>query len=344
LCDVIDCLLEKKPGRRFASAKRVRERLVSLLSRAQRDGLGRRRFAPIRRKRLRGRAFWDAAAALLLGVLVIGALWPWPRSWPRVSEWQDLHEHVSDAVTPRSEREFARDWAESDRSVGRSKTTTSFIHVGDAWNRELEALIRSLTDLEARENPKATTEGEKNETADRQDVCGVRGVGRCRMVGREHCERAGRAAQGGRQADKTEWKVSAEEAHQVAEDREQVEADAWQAAEEARKAAVDAANQAREIQLQVAEPIVAGLHVGNGVSAKIRKAAEELRDAKGDDAQEKANSKLRDLLGQYFAEDMTHRQKELDSIEARRQKLHAQLDRRRARKQDIPYAASNETS
>ena len=58
LCDVIDRLLEKKPGRRFANAEEVRERLASLLSRAQRDGLGRRRFARIRREPLRGRALW----------------------------------------------------------------------------------------------------------------------------------------------------------------------------------------------------------------------------------------------------------------------------------------------
>ena len=54
LCDVIDRLLEKKPGRRFADARRrCASGLASLLSRAQRDGLGRRRFARIRRERLR---------------------------------------------------------------------------------------------------------------------------------------------------------------------------------------------------------------------------------------------------------------------------------------------------
>ena len=135
--------------------------------------------------------------------------------------------------------------------------------------------------------------------------------------------------------DKASWQLSAEEAHQVAEDRKQAESDAWQAAEEARKAAEDATKQARDIQIQVATPIMAGIQAGNGMTAKIRKAAEELCDAKGDDAHEKANSKLRDLLDQYFEEDMTHRQKELESIETRLQKLHAQLDRRRAKKQEI---------
>ena len=163
LCDVIDRLLEKKPGRRFANAEEVRERLASLLSRAQRDGLGRRRFARIRRERLRGRAFWSAAVGAMLAVLVAGAVWAWPRWWPRASEGKGAGagEQVEEVVTPRSEREFVRDWAESERAVGQSETATSFVHVGDAWNRELEALKHSLTDLEARETPKAPTKGDK---------------------------------------------------------------------------------------------------------------------------------------------------------------------------------------
>jgi hypothetical protein len=138
-----------------------------------------------------------------------------------------------------------------------------------------------------------------------------------------------------KEGDKAKWKLSAEEAHQVAEDRKQAESDARQAAQEARNAAEEAAHQARDIQIQIAPSVVAGYQPENGMATKIRKAAEELRDAKDDAAHEKANAKLRDLLDQYFEEDMTHRQKELESIETRLQKLHAQLDRRRAKKQEI---------
>jgi eukaryotic-like serine/threonine-protein kinase len=163
LCDVVDRLLEKKPGRRFASAEEVRERLASLLSRAQRDGLGRRRFARIRREPLRGHPFWAAAAGLMAVVVVAGAVWTWPKSWPRANEGQgaDVGEHIEEVVTPRSEREFVNDWAESERAVGQTETATSFVHVGDAWNRELEALKHSLTELESRENPTAPTKGDK---------------------------------------------------------------------------------------------------------------------------------------------------------------------------------------
>ena len=109
-----------------------------------------------------------------------------------------------------------------------------------------------------------------------------------------------------------------------------------QAAEEARKAAEEATKQVGDVRVKIAvPPFGGGPWTENGMVAKIRKAAEELRDAKDDDAHEKANSKLRDLLDQYFEEDMTRRQKELESIEARLQKLHAQLDRRRAKKQEI---------
>jgi hypothetical protein len=111
--------------------------------------------------------------------------------------------------------------------------------------------------------------------------------------------------------------------------------DAQKAIADARRAAEDAGNRARDIKFQIATPIMADLQFGNPATAKIRQAAEELRDAKDDEAHEKANSKLRDLLDKYFEQDMTHRQKELESIESRLQKLHAQLEHRRAKKQDI---------
>ena len=110
---------------------------------------------------MRGRAFWGAAVGATLAVLVAGVLWTWPRWWPRASEEQGASAKVEDVVTPRSEREFVRNWAESERAVGQSEKTTSFIHVGDEWNRELDALKHSLTDLEARENPTAPTKGDK---------------------------------------------------------------------------------------------------------------------------------------------------------------------------------------
>jgi hypothetical protein len=79
----------------------------------------------------------------------------------------------------------------------------------------------------------------------------------------------------------------------------------------------------------------AGLDVGNSIDAKIRKAAEKLRDAKDEQTKTEAREKLAGLLGQYFDEDMTRREKELAKLKERLEKLTAQLERRRAKKQDI---------
>jgi eukaryotic-like serine/threonine-protein kinase len=160
LSDVIDRLLEKKPGRRFGSAEEVRERLASLLSRAQRDGLGRRRFAGIRGRRMRSRAFWSAVGGLLVAALVVDVVATWPKWWPRAVEQPQVRQETdgASAETAQSERQFMGDWAESEKAVSQLERTTSFMHSGDSWNRELESLKHSLTELEARENPTAKTE------------------------------------------------------------------------------------------------------------------------------------------------------------------------------------------
>ncbi|MEX2306357.1 MAG: hypothetical protein WD738_02120 [Pirellulales bacterium] len=67
----------------------------------------------------------------------------------------------------------------------------------------------------------------------------------------------------------------------------------------------------------------------------IRNAAEELNDAEDDDAKGKAEERLRELLSNYFEDDMARRQTELEDIEKRLSKLREQLDRRRTKKQDI---------
>jgi len=69
--------------------------------------------------------------------------------------------------------------------------------------------------------------------------------------------------------------------------------------------------------------------------AEIRKAAEELRDAKEDQAKETAELHLRDLLLKYFAADMEKRAKELDAMNRRLQKLNEQLQRRQTKMDEI---------
>jgi hypothetical protein len=71
------------------------------------------------------------------------------------------------------------------------------------------------------------------------------------------------------------------------------------------------------------------------VTTAIRKAAETVRDAKGDDAKSAAQKNLADLLNKCYDEDMAQRERELKQIEERLTKLRELLSRRRAKKQDI---------
>jgi hypothetical protein len=67
----------------------------------------------------------------------------------------------------------------------------------------------------------------------------------------------------------------------------------------------------------------------------IRQAAEKLRDAKGNEARSEAEKELRDLLEQYFDDDLQRRQAELGEMEDRLAKLEKQLDRRESKKDEI---------
>jgi serine/threonine protein kinase len=157
--DLIDTLLEKKPGRRYASAEEVCERLAALLSLAQQFGFG-RRFARIRGKRQRRRVFWSAVAGLLLAAAVASVIATWSVWRPRTTEQQPARPAADEAEIARSEREFAGEWKESDQAIDKMERLTSFLSSGDSWNQELESLRHSLTNLEARDNPAAKTEGD----------------------------------------------------------------------------------------------------------------------------------------------------------------------------------------
>lgn len=74
---------------------------------------------------------------------------------------------------------------------------------------------------------------------------------------------------------------------------------------------------------------------GTSVTSAIRKAAEAVRDAKGDEAKSDAQKKLADLLSKSYDDDMVQREHELKQIEERLTKLRELLERRRTKKQEI---------
>jgi hypothetical protein len=82
---------------------------------------------------------------------------------------------------------------------------------------------------------------------------------------------------------------------------------------------------------------IARIHAVPGPDAMsaIRQAADELNNADGDDAKADADAMLRELLSNYFDEDMERRAQELEDIEERVLQLRSQLERRGNHKPDI---------
>jgi len=104
-------------------------------------------------------------------------------------------------------------------------------------------------------------------------------------------------------------------------------------AEKAAKAAEEAAKSAEKYRFDVFS-FVDGRR-SPPVEQKIRQAAVKVRDAQDAAAKSAATAELAKLLDEHFEADMRVRQQELAGIVARLEKLKAQLDRRRAKKQEI---------
>jgi hypothetical protein len=71
------------------------------------------------------------------------------------------------------------------------------------------------------------------------------------------------------------------------------------------------------------------------MAAAIGKTVESLRNADDDETKAKAEKQLRELLRNYFGEDMARREKELEAMENRLTKLKEQLARRRDKMNEI---------
>lgn len=146
LANVIDRLLEKKPGRRFATAEDVRMRMASLLSQVQQHGLHHRPFA-LRRKTL------TALALITVGSAAGAAGWittakprseiPKPPPSPQVI--------TADPETLTSgETEFFTTLEASRRALTGAGRDSFYIRNGDEeWRREIESVRRDLDQAES---------------------------------------------------------------------------------------------------------------------------------------------------------------------------------------------------
>lgn len=105
--------------------------------------------------------------------------------------------------------------------------------------------------------------------------------------------------------------------------------------EHARRAVADTKRAAADLKRAAAEGRrVSRVRVEHDMMSKIRQAAEELRDA-DDDAQADAEAKLRQMLSQYFDQDMERRAADLRDIEKRVGQLQRQLEKRGNHKPEI---------
>ncbi len=152
LSDLIDRLLEKKPSRRPASATEVSARLAALLSRIQQYGLGRRRFGGLRSRRMR-RRMMGVAAGMLLGLLVVAAVFRVPTSPPPVdAPPPPSPANLTLAIEQSAalEGQFTSELQEAQHAVERSDRTTFSASPGNnPWRAEVDALQRELTQLES---------------------------------------------------------------------------------------------------------------------------------------------------------------------------------------------------
>jgi eukaryotic-like serine/threonine-protein kinase len=151
LSDVIDRLLEKKSGRRFADATEVKTRLSTLLSHMQQYGYRPRRWSALRRKSTAFKVAWGAAAVALLALAATVAALPriWPRTdappAPTASTGAD-----EKAALVEPSKQFASDFAEAQSKLDDADQPTAFIERGDSsWYDELRAIDQAISILES---------------------------------------------------------------------------------------------------------------------------------------------------------------------------------------------------
>jgi serine/threonine protein kinase len=149
LSDVIDRLLEKKPGRRFGSADEVRQKLASLLSHVQQHGLGRRRFAGWHSKRGR-RKMWGALAALGAAALAACVVTWISTGWPGSTAPSPSSTALDADPVIQGEADFLTNLRDVHNSLNAAASESVYLHGGDeSWQREIKSLERGLDKIES---------------------------------------------------------------------------------------------------------------------------------------------------------------------------------------------------
>jgi hypothetical protein len=166
LGDIIDNLLEKKPGRRPATAADVQTQLAQLLSRVQQRGLGRRRLRGWSGRRLRRRLAWGA---VLMTALIIVGRTTWLVSTIQSTQSNSASTGQGDvqlaeaadgnaadrnviALTGQIERELTNGFVELHSLIKQADSGTFFLQEADRWDRELNAIEHDLDRIDSYDN------------------------------------------------------------------------------------------------------------------------------------------------------------------------------------------------
>jgi eukaryotic-like serine/threonine-protein kinase len=151
LADLIDRLLEKKPGRRPVSAESVRDELASLLSHVQQFGCARRRFASWRGRRARQRFAIGAIAAAAIATAT--ATWfvnPWPHGDSPTTNTVAPAAITRPNEIVQAENALNGQMQTTEQSMNRAGRDYYYLHSYDAWRREAAELKRMLDRAESR--------------------------------------------------------------------------------------------------------------------------------------------------------------------------------------------------
>ncbi len=155
LSDLIDRLLEKKPGRRPTSAAEVSEWLAALLSRIQQYGPSRRRFGGLRRRTRR--RMLGVAVGVLIAVLATAAVVrtmnvppTLPEEAPRSADPIELVHEVDRAAA--NDNAFASEIQATQLALRQSERESFSASPSDVqWRQEIESIKRELTELESQQ-------------------------------------------------------------------------------------------------------------------------------------------------------------------------------------------------
>jgi serine/threonine protein kinase len=150
LSEIIDRLLEKKPGRRFASAEEVRQQLAQVLSHVQQHGVSLRRVTRWRRWRRHLKALAVIGIVATLAVAATGT-WYWATYRAANTANEATSPVTMDAVGKffSSEKEYHTNLDEIHKSLSGASRESFYLHGDDTWRHSMEQIEHDLNHLES---------------------------------------------------------------------------------------------------------------------------------------------------------------------------------------------------